>query len=93
VERDAGESGVAGIVITLQRSGLFSGEQITSGDGSYHFPGLEPGSYVVSETQPTRLRFSTTPNIMALALAAGETRTVDFGDWAGRPTYLPLISQ
>jgi hypothetical protein len=42
----------------------------------------------VSETW---LRFSTTPDVMALALAAGETRTVDFDDWASRPTYLPLI--
>ena len=49
------------------------------------------GGYIVSASQPTRLRFSTTPNVIALALAAGETRTVDFGDWAGRPTWLPLI--
>jgi len=75
----------------LLRGGTYHGEQTTGGDGSYRFLGLDPGGYIVSETQPTRLRYSTTPNIMALALAAGETRTVDFGDWADRPTYLPLI--
>ena len=89
--QDAGETGVAGIVITLRRGGQFSGEQTTLGDGSYRFLGLAPGSYTVSETQPTRLRFSTTPNEVSVTLAANETRTVNFGDWAGRQTYLPLI--
>ena len=45
----------------------------------------------MNEAQPTRLRYSTTPNNMTLTLAAGETRSVDFGDWNGRPTHLPLI--
>jgi hypothetical protein len=43
------------------------------------------------ERQPDWLRWSTTPNEKTIALAAGETRTVDFGDWNGRSTYLPLI--
>ena len=91
--RETGEPGLAGILITLLRSGQYIGEQATNGSGMYGFTGLEPGSYTVNETQPTRLRFSTTPNIMALALNAGETRTVDFGDWAGQQSYLPLILQ
>ena len=45
----------------------------------------------VNEAQPTRLGYSTAPNNMTLTLATGETRSVDFGDWNARPTYLPLI--
>ncbi len=82
---------MTGIVITLLHNSQYSGEQTTAGDGTYRFLSLAPGAYTVSEAQPTRLRFSTTPNDVSLALAAGETRTVNFGDWNGRPTYLPLI--
>jgi hypothetical protein len=32
-----------------------------------------------------------TPDEVRITLAAGETRTVDFGDWNGRQSYLPLI--
>ncbi len=77
---------VGGIVITLLRDDRFSGEQTTLGDSSDRLPGRAPGSYTVSEAQPTRLRFSTTPNEVTVALGAGETHTVNFGDWNGRPT-------
>jgi protocatechuate 3,4-dioxygenase beta subunit len=68
-----------------------TGQATTGDDGAYRFAGLEPASYLVRETQPTRLHFSTTPDEVPVTLAAGETRTVDFGDWDGRQTYLPLI--
>ncbi len=53
--------------------------------------GLAPGSYTVREVQPAGFRFSSTPNEVTLTLVAGETRSVDFGDWNGRPIYLPLV--
>jgi len=46
---------------------------------------------MVNEVQPTRLYYSTTPNNVSLILAPGKTRSVDFCDWNGRPTYLQLI--
>ena len=89
-QRDAGETGLAGIVITLRRYGQFRGEQTTRGDGLYVFRDLANDEYTVSETQPTQLRFSTTPNEVTVGLMS-ETRWVNFGDWNGRATYLPLI--
>ena len=68
-----------------------SSAQATTGDGAYRFAVLLPGTYMVRETQPAWMRWSTTSNQVTVSLAAGETRTVDFGDWNGRPTYLPLI--
>ncbi len=65
----------------------------TSDDGAYRFVGLLPGPYTVREIQPPDLRFSVTPDEFMLDLAAGETRSVDFGDWNGRPVWLPLITQ
>ena len=67
------------------------GMDTTGGDGAYRFAALPPGTYLVREIQPGWLRFSTTPDEVPVTLATGETRTVDFGDWDGRPTYLPLI--
>jgi hypothetical protein len=63
----------------------------TDVDGGYRFMGLAPGSYSVRETQPAGWRFSTTSDEVTVALAAGDTRSVDFGDWNGRPTWLPLV--
>jgi photosystem II stability/assembly factor-like uncharacterized protein len=87
---DTGETGLAGIVITLLRDGQFRGEQTTRGDGQYIFRDLANGMYTVSETQPTQLRFSTTPNEVRVGLVGG-IRWANFGDWNGRATYLPLI--
>ena len=76
------------IALTIQGSTIFVR---TGDDGQYRFRNLMPGSYTVRESQPPWLRFSTTPDDVTVTLAAGETRTVDFGDWNGRATYLPLI--
>jgi protocatechuate 3,4-dioxygenase beta subunit len=79
------------VTINLFRAGLQVGQAITNADGAYRFAGMTPGTYRVAEVQPPWLRFSTTPDEVPVILAAGETRTVDFGNWDGRATYLPLI--
>lgn len=53
--RDAGESGLAGVTIDLQGVALqvpVFQSTITDSDGSYTFPGLQPGRYIVREIQP-----------------------------------------
>ena len=63
----------------------------TLGDGSYQFPSLPPGTYRVREQNPPWLRFSSTPNDVLVILSADQDVTVDFGDWNGRPVWVPMI--
>ena len=88
---DTGEFGLVGIRIELVRNGVLMGMDTTGGDGTYRFAGLPPGTYLVRERQPDWLRWSTTPAEVTVVLANGATLTVDFGDWNGRGSYLPLI--
>ena len=85
------EPRLTGVTVKLLRASIQVGQATTAGDGAYHFSALAPGTYLVREMQPDWVRFSTTPNEVTVALAAGESRTVNFGDWNGRSTYLPLI--
>ena len=89
--QDPAEPGLSGVTVRLLRDGIQIGQATTAGDGAYRFAALPPGTYLVRELQPDWLRWSTTPDEVTVVLAAGETRTVDFGDWSGRRTYLPLI--
>ncbi len=89
--RDAGEPGLAGVTVKLFWAGLQIGQAATGGDGAYRFADLPPGAYTVREVQPAWLRFSTTPDEATLPLANGQQVEVNFGDWNGRPTWLPLI--
>ena len=49
--KDGGEPAIAGVTIT--RSGTSSGSTVTASDGTWSFGGLAPGTYAVTETQPT----------------------------------------
>ncbi len=82
---------MAGITVRLFRDGRQIGQTMTGDDGAYRFTALPPGMYTLREIQPDWLRWSTTPDEVNVVLAAGETRTVDFGDWNGRPLWLPVI--
>src|SRR5439155_741824 len=57
--KDLGEAGIAGVTVTLSgaddNSQAVSLSQATAADGSYNFTNLRPGTYAVSETQPTGL--------------------------------------
>ena len=89
--RDANELGLVGVQIRLLWNAQIIGTDTTSGDGTYRFAALPPGTYVVREHQPDWIRWSSTPDEVTVALAAGETHMVDFGDWRGRLIWLPLI--
>ncbi len=55
--RDAGESGIPGVTLSLSgtddRGNPVSGTVVTAADGSYVFTNLRPGTYTLTETQPT----------------------------------------
>ncbi len=54
--RDAGETGISGVTVTLtgidDLGGAVNLSTITSGTGDYSFTNLRPGMYAISETQP-----------------------------------------
>lgn len=90
--RDPGEPGLAAVIIHLSRWETEIAETQTAADGSYRFAPLAPDAlYRVREAQPAWLRWSTTPDEVQIALANGQHAVADFGDWNGRPTWLPLI--
>ena len=91
--RDANEPGLSGVTLRLFRAGQQVGQTETGSDGTYRFASLLPVAHTVAEVQPPRLRWSTTPDELAVTLSAGTEVEVNFGDWNGRPTYLPLILQ
>jgi hypothetical protein len=50
---DFGDSGLAGITVTLTDSlGHVVASTVTGTDGSYHFNNLMPGTYTITETRP-----------------------------------------
>jgi hypothetical protein len=54
--KDAGEKGIAGVVITVtgtDRLGAVRRTTTTNGDGFYKFEQLNPGTYKLTETQPS----------------------------------------
>jgi hypothetical protein len=79
------------VKIWLLKQGVQIDQTLTESDGSYLFPPLLPGSYTVHEVQPAWLRWSTTPNEVTVDVINGQEAIADFGDWNGRPVYLPLI--
>ncbi len=89
--REEGELGMADVQITVVRDGTQVEQAVTDGDGTYRFVSLRAGEYVVRETQPESLRYSSTTDEVEVTLAAGQQVTVDFGDWDGIPLWLPMI--
>ena len=89
--RTAGEPGLNRVTIRLLKQGRGFDQTLTESDGAYLFPQLLPGSYAVHEVQPGWLRWSTTPNEVPVTVVNGQEAIANFGDWNGRPTWLPLI--
>ncbi len=90
--RDANELGLVGVQIRLLWNAQIIGTDTTSGDGTYRFAALPPGTYVVRERQPDWLSFSTTPDEVPVTVVNGQESIVDFGDWNGStpsPTPTP----
>jgi hypothetical protein len=74
--QDAGEGGIAGVTVHLGGT-----PKTTGSGGTYSFTDLAAGSYTVVETDRSGY-VSTTSNSVSVTLAAGETKTVNFGDRA-----------
>jgi hypothetical protein len=89
--RGPDELGLVGVRIRLLAGGSVIGETTTSGAGEYEFGSLLPGAYSLLETQPTWLKFSSTPDLVSVLVVAGESKVVNFGDWTGVPSWLPLL--
>ena len=56
--KDTGEPGIAGVTVTLTGTSVVSGAitartATTDSSGNYTFTGLTPGTYTITETQPT----------------------------------------
>ncbi len=75
-EKDAYEGGVAGAIVVLN-NGM---QRVTGADGTFAFR-VDPGSYTVTETDPTGYS-STTPNAVAVNAVKGTTASAYFGDRA-----------
>ncbi len=73
--QDTGESGIAGVTVTLDGTGQ---TRTTAGDGSYSFDQLLPGNYSVSVTVPDGY-VNTTPTTVSCNLGAGSVCTANFG--------------
>ena len=87
----AGEPGLAGATVRLYRDGTPLGSQTTPADGQYVFVALDPGEYVVVETDPPGYG-STTTNNQVVIVAAGKSTVADFGDYlmdTPTPTWTP----
>ena len=89
--REAEEPTLAGASVGLYANGTQVGLVTTQSDGAYGFRSLSPGSYYLQESNPPNARFSTTPDEMSITLAEGQHVTMDFGDWNGFATWLPLL--
>ena len=81
--RDPGEPGLPGVTVTLTGTDT-SGNPVTrvvttNPDGSYSFPSLPPGSYTLTETQPTGFG-SSTPNAVPVTVPAGGSAVVNYGE-------------
>lgn len=74
--RDAAESGVYGVSVTLFDTAAAT---ITGPDGSYAFAGLPDGAYTVAHGAALFGLAGTTPNPAQAQITGGATVTVDFG--------------
>ncbi len=82
--RDPNEPGVAGVKVTLTGTDS-TGHKVslvttTATGGGYAFPGLNPGTYTVTENTPTGyLNDKVSPPARTITLVAGQTATPTFG--------------
>jgi hypothetical protein len=86
--RDAEELGVDGVAIdllTTSMSLVMSGT--TSGDGTFEFGGVEPGNYMVRQTNLPGYE-STTFDLLGVSVFANDAQWVEFGDYRS-PTPTP----
>ena len=91
--KDIGEPGLPGATIALLdklQNELQS--WVTAGNGNYQFSGLEPGTYIVRETNPPGFD-STSLDEWWVNVIANWTVTINFGDWVPAPTATPTATR
>ena len=84
--RDGGDVGLAGVVVTLQRpDGSVVATTTTAADGSYSFPSVPPGNYVIVEAQPAGYGNAAENATNRFPLTVGTTSPppVNFGETTG----------
>jgi PKD repeat protein len=91
--RDAGEPGIEGVTLSLFRGTSQVRVTTSYDDGSYSFKLLVPDDYEVRESQPAGAVLSTTADRVTVRVLSSQPVMVDFGDWNGMRTYLPLVIQ
>jgi hypothetical protein len=74
---DAGETGVAGWVVTLYSGATSVGAATTDANGAYSFSGLAIGSYKVKSTRPAGYN-ATTADSVNVTLTSGQAGTANF---------------
>ncbi len=79
------KEGMSGVTIELWKDGVKVATTTTSGDGSYSFPDLEPGCYIVKEVVPENTE-PCSPTSVEVTVPEGQDVTgVDFCNKPGRP--------
>ena len=84
--RDPGEAVIGGVTITLQRpDGSIVATMTTAADGSYTFPSVAPGDYIVIETQPAGYgdAAENATNRVPVTVGAISPPAVNFGERTG----------
>jgi uncharacterized surface anchored protein len=89
----ASESGIVGVIVNLYDSTgtTLIASTTTSVGGTYNFPNLTAGNYLVAEIDPAGY-VSSTANSVPVTLVAGGSGTADFGDYQLPNTALSNIS-
>lgn len=78
--RETGETGVAGVTITLlDADGATVATTTTAGDGAYSFSDLAEGDYSIVQTQPAGYGSSTSNTLLVMLTSAGLTEQ-NFGE-------------
>lgn len=90
-QADAGEAGVAGRVVQLQRNGVIQGSTTTTADGHYAFDAIPSGAWQVQLSLPPNYAVTTGAGNPANAtVGPGETTQVNYGI-ALAPTATPTL--
>lgn len=98
-EKNAGELGIAGVDVTLKALPSMSIviAMTTALDGMFEFGSVDPGSYMVEQTDLPGYE-STTFNLQGVTVFANEEQWVEFGDYrlptptpTPTPTHTPTL--
>ncbi len=91
-EKDAGELGIEGVDVALKALPAMSivMTMTTAPDGTFEFGSVDPGNYMVEQTDLPGYE-STTFNLQGVTVFANEERWVEFGDYR-LPTPTPTAT-